>query len=361
MSAETVLVHGPLFVLLFVCSAVLTKVMIGVGIADVPNDRSSHTRPVPTSGGLAVAATFVVGTVTLYFFGDFAAFPGERLVLFVLLAGIVAAFSLYDDVRNLSVRAKIAVQLACALAFSLFVANVEVVSLPVAGAVDLGPWGHAVTVLWIVAFMNAFNFMDGINGIAGGGAMIASVFLGAIAYTGGNGFVYLACLCLAPAILGFLVFNFPRGRIFLGDTGSQFIAFVLAGLAVLGSTSDADKISIFIVPMLFFPFLYDVAVTLVYRLYNGRDVFSAHREHHYQLLNRLGLSHRAVSALYFLLVAVHGIAAVALQRADPDLRLYWFLAAIPVYACLSIALYRAAMRAGLASFAGASARRDERS
>ncbi|MFQ5958888.1 MAG: glycosyltransferase family 4 protein, partial [Alphaproteobacteria bacterium] len=278
----TVLVHGLLVVLLFACSAALTKVMIRVGIADVPNDRSSHARPVPTSGGLAVAATFTAGIVALYLVSDIAAFAGARFMPFLLLAGVVAAFALYDDVKHLPVKGKLSVQLVCALAFSIFVANVDIVTLPGAGAVALGPWGHVVTVLWIVAFMNAFNFMDGINGIAGGSALIASVFLGAIAYVSGAGFIYLSSLCLAGATLGFLVFNFPRGRIFLGDTGSQFIAFVLAGLAVMGSASETDKISIFVVPMIFFPFLYDVFVTLVYRLYNGRNVFSAHREHHYQ-------------------------------------------------------------------------------
>ncbi len=358
MTAQSPLVYGLLALVLFVCSAVLTRVMIGVGIADVPNDRSSHTRPVPTSGGLAVAITFTAGVVPLYLLGDVATLPGARFAAFIVLAGVVAAFALYDDVKDLSVKGKLSVQLVCALAFSLFVAHVEVITLPATGAVDLGPWGHLVTVLWIVAFMNAFNFMDGINGIAGGSAMIASAFLGAVAYLNGAGLIFLACLCLAAAILGFLVFNFPRGRIFLGDTGSQFIAFVLAALAVLGSTATSDKISIFVVPTIFFPFLYDVCVTLLYRLYKGRNVFAAHREHHYQLLNRLGLSQQAVSALYFLLVVGHGIAAVGLQRADPGLRIYWFLAAIPVYACLSVVLYRAAMRAGLASFAGAAGARD---
>ncbi len=109
----------------------------------------------------------------------------------------------------------------------------------------------------------------------------------------------------------------------------------------MDSTSAAKKISVFL-QMIFPSFLYDVLVTLVYRRHNGENVFSVRREHHYQLLIRLGLSHQAVSALYFLIVAVHGVAAVL------------------VYACQSIALYRAAMRAGLATVAGTSARRDER-
>ncbi|MFQ5785263.1 MAG: glycosyltransferase family 4 protein [Alphaproteobacteria bacterium] len=340
------LFDGVVVLVLFLCSAALTRVMIGVGIPDLPTARSSHDRPVPKGGGLAVAVTFGAGVVARYLWDDDPGFGPTAFAALLLLSVFVLAFAFYDDLRTLPVTGKLACQIVAALLFSLFVAKLEFVTLPGVGTVALGPWGHALTVFWLVAFMNVFNFMDGINGLAGGGAVVAGVFLGFVAQLSGAPFVYLSSLCLTGAILGFLVFNFPAGRIFLGDTGSQFIAFLLAGLAVIGATAQANKISIFVVPMLFFPFLYDVAVTLLRRLGLGRDVFAAHREHHYQLLNRLGVSQRGVSGLYVVLGLLHGVAAMTLQFADPPTRIFWFVAAAPVYALFTIVLYRASSRAG---------------
>lgn len=334
---------------LFVVSAALSRVMIAVGIADMPNPRSSHDRPVPKAGGVAVAVAFVAGLGGLAL-ADGAKAGDAPLGPFLVLAAATAAFGLIDDLRGLSARTKLAAQAALALGFSLAAAHVERITLPGLGTIGLGLWGHALTVLWIVGFMNAFNFMDGINGIAGGSAALAGVALAAIAQAAGAGLVATASLALIAATLGFLVYNFPRGRLFLGDTGSQFIAFVLAALAVMGSAKAGDKVSIFVVPMIFYPFLYDVAATLVHKLRAGRPLFAAHRDHHYQLLVRMGWSHARAAGLYFALVAAHGLAAWALQEADPATRILWMAAPLPAYMAWTAVLYRAARRARLAGF-----------
>ncbi len=333
-------------------SVALTRGMIAVGIADLPNERSSHDRPVPKAGGVAVAVAFVAGLGALALVLGGGGWPasGERLAGFLGLAAAVAGFGLLDDLFGLAARTKLVVQTALALAFSILVARIEQVTLPGLGTIALGPLGHLATVLWLVGFMNVFNFMDGINGIAGGAAVIAAVALGLIAAAAGAGLVAAASLVLIGALIGFLPFNFPRGRIFLGDTGSQFIAFALAALAVLGSAKAGDKISIFVVPMIFYPFVYDVAATLVHKLRVGRPLFAAHREHHYQLLVRMGWSHAAVAGLYFALVAAHGVAAWALQGTDPALRLAWMAAPLPGYLVWTALLYRAARRARVPGF-----------
>ncbi len=333
-----------------VVSAALTRGMIAIGIADLPNARSSHDRPVPKAGGVAVAIAFVAGLAALALGGDAGLAPEGRLAAFLGLALAVAAFGLLDDLFGLAARTKLAVQVALALAFSILVARIEQVTLPGLGTLALGPFGYLATVLWLVGFMNVFNFMDGINGIAGGAAAIAGVALGLIAADAGAGLVAAASPVLIGAVLGFLPFNFPRGRIFLGDTGSQFIAFALAALAVLGSARAGDKVSIFVVPMIFYPFVYDVAATLVRKLRVGRPLFAAHREHHYQLLVRMGWSHARAAGLYFALVAAHGVAAWALQAADPATRLAWMAAPLPAYLVWTALLYRAARRARIPGF-----------
>lgn len=331
-------------------SAALTRGMIAVGIVDLPNARSSHDRPVPKAGGVAVACAFVAGLGALALGGDGSLASGGRLAAFLGLAFSVATFGLLDDLFGLAARTKLAVQVALALAFSILVARIEQVTLPGLGRLALGPFGHLATVLWLVGFMNVFNFMDGINGIAGGAAAIAAAALGLIAAAAGAGLVAAASLVLIGAVLGFLPFNFPRGRIFLGDTGSQFIAFVFAALAVLGSARTEDKVSIFVVPMIFYPFVYDVAATLVHKLRVGRPLFAAHREHHYQLLVRMGWSHAAAAGLYCALVAAHGVAAWALQAADPAMRLAWMAAPLAAYLVWTVLLYRAARRARVPGF-----------
>ncbi len=331
-------------------SAILTRAMIAVGIADLPNARSSHDRPVPKAGGLAVAAAFAAGLGGLMLGGAAGLAPEGRLAAFLGLGVAVAAFGLADDLFGLSARVKLAAQAALALAFSALVARIELVTLPGLGAIALGPFGHLATVLWLVGFMNVFNFMDGINGIAAGSAAIAAAALGAIAFQAGTVPVAAASAVLIGALLGFLPFNFPRGRIFLGDTGSQFIAFAIAGLAVLGSAGAAQKVSIFVVPMIFYPFIYDVAATLVRKRRIGLPLFAAHREHHYQLLVRMGWTHARASGLYWALVAAHGVAAWALQAAAPATRLAWMAAPLPGYIVWTALLYRAARRARIPGF-----------
>ena len=346
MTAGAFLTHALFALFLLACSATLTGLMIRVNITDVPNRRSSHDRPTPKSGGLAVAGAFLLGIVILYVAGDNARIAEAKFIAFVGLAAFMALFALIDDLRELPPRAKLAGQLLCASLFVVLVSHMERLALPGAGVVELGVWGYLLSALWLAGFMNAYNFMDGINGIAGGSAVIAALFLAGIALHAGAPFVYLASVVLCAATAGFLVFNFPRARIFLGDTGSQFIAFVFAGLAILGS-AEGHKVSVLVVPMLFYPFLYDVTVTLVRRALAGSNVFSAHREHHYQLLVRIGWPHARVSLCYFALSALHGAAAVAMQLGPAGARLWWLLAPLPVYAVITVAVWRAAAKAGL--------------
>ncbi len=347
MTATAFLTHLLFGGALAACSAGLTLVMMRAGIADVPNERSSHVLPTPKGGGIAVAASFFLGVVALYLVSDVARLPEARFIGFIAVTFAIVVFALIDDLKALRARTKLVAQLVAAVLFALLVARI---SLPATGVVTLGIFSYVITMIWIIFFINAYNFMDGINGIAGGAALIAAAGLAVTAMAADAAFVYLACISLFGAVLGFFFFNFPRARIFLGDSGSQFLGFVFAGLAVIGSAAEPAKVSIFVVPMIFYPFLYDVTATLLFRAAGGKNIFKAHREHHYQLLVRLGAAHVAVSSLYFALIAAHGLAAFMLQAADPATRIYWLAAPLPAYLIATFVLYKKASAAGLIRF-----------
>jgi len=337
---------------IFGISALLTWGMIRFNISDIPNARSSHVRPTPKSGGVAIAAAFFAGLAGLYLLSGTVRLPGAQFVMFLITAGIMFAAALIDDLRGLRAWVKFSMQTICALLFAVFVAHIDVLAFPVIGTVAFGAMGYGITVLWIIFFMNAFNFMDGINGLAGGGALIAALFLAGIAFFSGAHFVYLTALCLFGAVLGFFMFNFPNGRIFMGDTGSQIIGFVMAGLAVIAARADIGQVSIMVVPALFGCFVFDVLVTLCYRFARGRNLGQAHREHLYQISNRLGFSHRRVSLIYFGLFVMNGVFGVLIQAAEPAARLPLLLGDILLHAPLAVMVYGAGLRGGIADLGG---------
>lgn len=335
--------------IIFMGSAALTWLMIRLNISDVPNARSSHDRPTPKSGGVAIAAAFFAGLGGLYLLSGTARLPSDQFAMFLLTSGILFAAALTDDLIGLRAIVKFSVQFVCALLFSLYVAHIDVMAFPALGMVEFGAAGHLISVLWIIFFMNAFNFMDGINGLAGGGALIAVGFLALIAFFSGAHFVYLSALCLFGAMLGFFVFNFPHGRIFMGDTGSQVTGFVLSGLALIGARGDIGQVSVMVAPALFGCFLFDVLATLAYRYFRGQRLSQAHREHLYQISNRLGFSHQRVSHIYFGLFVLNGIFAVLIQAAEPGARLPLFLGGLMINAPLAIMIYDAGLRRGIIS------------
>ena len=173
---------------------------------------------------------------------------------------------------------------------------------------------------WILFATNAMNFIDGLNGLAAGTALVASGFLAAIAASQGGWFVYFASLLLAAGIAGFLPFNFPRARIFMGDVGSQFCGFVLAVLGVAASRFDAVEMSFLLVPMLLSGVLYDVAFTLVRRALAGERLTQAHRGHLYQVAQRSGMDARAVALAHWGFAALGGLACLGFIAAPAPLK-----------------------------------------
>ena len=268
-------------------------------ILDIPNERSSHIRPTPRGGGLAIVVVVLVGWLVVL-----SLHPGSWVgadLLYVTGAALIAAVSWLDDLHSLSNRVRFgAHMLGAVLAIWAFGCWTNI-TLPIIGSLHLGLLGLMLTFLWIVGLTNAYNFMDGIDGIAGGQAVVAGLGWAMLGYLTDQPLVGLMGVLLAAASLGFLGHNWPPARIFMGDVGSAFLGFTFAVLAVAAAQRDARFA---LVGILFvWPFVFDATFTFLRRLKNGENVFAAHRSHLYQRLVIVGYSHRFVTLLYMGLAA----------------------------------------------------------
>ncbi len=311
---------------IFLCSVALTYVMAHfVRVMDVPNPRSSHTKPVPKSGGIAIVATFVIGSLIIYFLADVARIEDRYFWGYVVSAVLLAIVSFVDDVMQKTFLAKVMTQVLCVgvvLASGVIVTRL---AIPYWGEVQLGWLGYVLTFLWILGLTNTYNFMDGLDGLAAGVTVIAAGFLCAIALQQESAFVYISSYVLLAGAAGFLLFNFPPASIFMGDVGSAFLGFTFATLAVIGASLDLGHLSFYIVPMLLFHFIFDTVFTFSRRLLRGEKVYLAHRTHLYQLLNRLGYSHRVVSLFHYAVTVVQGFAAFVSIGIASEKRLFMFI------------------------------------
>lgn len=321
-----------------------TALLRRIGILDIPNARSSHERPVPRIGGIAIVLTFFVGLAGVALAGMGFAASWLEIAVFAVASLGIAGIGFLDDLGRLhSVRWKLAAQLIAAVFLVLFGVSFQRADVPVIGAVELGIWGSGLTVLWLVGITNAINFMDGLDGIVAGTCIVGFFFLGGLAFAQGAGFVYILCLLLAAGTAGFFVFNFPKASIFMGDVGSQFLGFSLGALAVFAAQHGDQGIPMLVVPLLLFHFIFDTLFTFFRRLVAGDNVSKAHRTHLYQLLNQLGMSHAAVSCFHFGVTVLQGIGAVAMVGLSEEYRYVVFLPFMVfqfVYADLVIRLAR---------------------
>lgn len=288
---------GLAFLVALVLAPALVRFAIGRNLLDVPNARSSHEVPTPRLGGLAVIA------------GVWAAAPFiSETFLFLAAATLAGLVGVLDDFVDLPFWLKAAGQ--ATVAFILLFLVPPPISL---AAGPLWPVALLFGVVWVVALVNAYNFMDGIDGIAGGTAILNALFLATLVGTTGLG----ACLAvLAAAVAGFLAWNISPARIFLGDSGSHFVGFFLGAVALytepVGEPGSpyGPYLAFLVAAAIFTPFLFDTAFTLVRRATARKNIFAAHREHVYQRITPDPASHRQVSIVYFAFSALAGIAAV---------------------------------------------------
>lgn len=332
---------------LAVISAIVVSLVIRARLMDVPNARSAHDRPTPKGGGLGVVVATLLGLCVLYVEARTARIADPYFIAVILGGAAIAAVSFADDAYDFSFTWKLLVQAVAAALPTAFGLVIERLFLPFIGEVPLGPFAIPITLFWIVFVTNAMNFVDGLNGLCSGTAAVASAFLAVIALSEGGSFVYAASLFLCAGCLGFLPFNFPRARIFLGDVGSQFIGYMLAILAVAAARFEATQVSFFIVPLLLAMPLFDVAFTLIRRAIAGEGLIHAHRGHLYQVLDRSGFPRVGVALLHWGFTAVMGLAAFRFLALSPPGKLALYLVVFAALSAYALWVAARARRAGI--------------
>jgi len=300
---------------------------------DIPNVRSLHTRPIPRGGGLGIVIVVLVGAWGLLF-SRILSTPFWEIAAFSLGGGIVAWTGWLDDIHNVPTRVRLIVQAVSSIIILIAIGYFNAIPVPIIGDIRLYSIGIPFTLIWIIGLTNAYNFMDGIDGMAGGQAVVAGLGWTIISLISGQSFVGLMGVLLAASSLGFLFHNWPPTRIFMGDVGSAFIGFTLAVLPIIAGQRNSRFM--FAGILLVWPFVFDTSFTLVRRMINKENIFEAHRSHIYQRLVIAGYSHRFVTLMYMGLAATGAILAYFLVRGSHPLDAFALLMPFMLF----IALWR---------------------
>lgn len=302
------------FVVAAVVSALLTPVArilaFRFKVVSTPGGRHVHGRVIPRLGGVAIFGAVVATLLGLYFAGVVHELfdPVQQRLGVGLLSGGVLMFGigLFDDARGARALHKLFGQVVAALFAWGFGFRMDVISLPLLGDFSMGVFSLPVTVLWIVGIINAINLIDGLDGLAAGVVFFAGVTNFVVAYLMGTTFVALIMATMAGAVLGFLFFNFNPARIFMGDSGSYFLGFVVAVCSIAGPLQKASAAVSIAVPVvaLGVPII-DTLLAMVRRLLEKRPIFSPDRGHIHHRLIDMGITHRrAVLIIYGVTVAL---------------------------------------------------------
>ena len=288
----------------------------------MPRSDRWHRNPTPTLGGVGIIVAFSGTLFALYLIKDARDLFLDR---WSIIAGIMIMFSigLYDDIKHVNPPTKLAFQILAAT-LVIFFGNytINFFRWPIANIL--------LTLLWLVGITNAFNLLDNMDGLAGGVALIASGFLSVFFYTAGYPDLLIISLALAGSISGFLIFNFPPAKIFMGDSGSMLLGFALAALAIARRTQASNIFAIVGVPILIFllPIL-DTGLVAITRILRGQSPATGGTDHTSHRLVAFGLSERQAVLVLYGIAVISGLASIGLEALDYDLS----LVLIPILIC----------------------------
>lgn len=302
------------FLVVFLSMPLFRMLAFRLKIVDFPGKRKVHRTMTPLLGGLAVYSGFLAGL-----------FINRHLVqpLLPIIAGstIIVLLGLLDDMRGLSARIRIFVQFIAALIVVMFGDRISI--LPQSFLGDL--FEVALSIIWIIGITNAYNYLDGLDGLASGSAIINFIFFGGILYLTRQSGLFMICVMMAGACLGFLPYNFKKGRkkVFLGDAGSTFLGFILASIGLVGYWAEGNMVRIAIPILILGVPIFDMVFTTVMRIahkkirtihewlkYAGKDHF-----HHHLVDLGLGMK-GSVIFIYFTTISL-GLSAVMVNRGTP--------------------------------------------
>ena len=312
------------FGIAFLVSLLLTPSLIRLArnrkVTARAHDPGKKERTVPLLGGIGIFLAFFFATALAFLLSrDKLLGSFDTHYLGLLLGGsIILGLGIYDDIRGAKAPLKLSVQAAAAAALLLCGYNVEVLTNPFGGQIQLGFWGVPLVFAWVIAVTNAFNLLDGLDGLAAGTAAIAGLIL---FFSSLEGFPFMPTIAIAlvGACLGFLRYNRYPAKIFLGDTGSLLLGFVLAAVSIQSSFKTTAGIAL-VLPLiaLLLP-LADLTIAFFRRALRGRNPFTGDRKHLHHKLVEMGFSPKEAVRLFYLLTINLGLIALVMKFAGREL------------------------------------------
>lgn len=301
------------------------KIAFKINAIDVPNDeRRVHNCPIPKMGGLAIYISFVL-VFLINIKHSIASDYGLIIGSFIIIVG-----GIIDDIKTLRPRYKLIFQVLATFCLIFSGTAIKLVTNPFYGIhpyINLGLLSIPITIVWVIGITNAFNLIDGLDGLAAGIAFISSITLMIVALINGRYETVILTTILSGAILGFIPYNFNPATIFMGDTGSQLLGFLLAAISIDGAIKSATSLVI-AVPLLALGLpIYDTLFAMIRRKANGKPIMEGDKGHlHHRLLN-LGLNQKqAVIIMYITSAMLGGLAVIAMLVSST--KAYFLLACV---------------------------------
>ena len=288
------------------------KLSIKTGAIDQPRSRGMHSEPMPRMGGIAIVAGFLsaLGISAVFMpdvrTGQFLGFVAGALI--IVITGIV------DDIRGLRPGMKLTMQIAASLVVVFSGTRVDFFVFPF--MTILNSLSIPFTLLWIVGLTNAVNFIDGLDGLAAGVTTIAAVALLILCIISGSGLAVVLAAALAGSCLGFLPRNFNPAEVIMGDTGSQFLGYVLAVSSILGVFKAYALLSVVIASFALALPIFDTVYAILRRFIAGKPIMTADRGHLHHRLIDSGYSHKQAVILLYVLSAVSSVIAIVIAIQD---------------------------------------------
>jgi len=316
------------FFMSFFLTLVFSNPLSNFQIIDYPNERSLHSTPVPRTGGLAMcSAIFIVMPIIAVVLK-----ADTSLIAILIGTLVVSAISFLDDRFTLNASIRLLVHVGVAALLLIAGYSLSVFEMP------LWPWewpvavGAGFSLLYIVWLINLYNFMDGMDGFAGGMAVIGFVTFAILGFQADETLYATLCLVIAASALGFLIFNFPPAKIFMGDVGSSTLGFLVAVFSLWASRDGIFPL--WIAVLIFSPFIVDATLTLFRRLIKGEKIWEAHRSHYYQRLVQLGWGHRRTVLWEYLLMVLCGVSAIVATKINGHLQWALLIIWVMIYSIL---------------------------
>jgi len=311
--------------IVLVIGVMMTLFFRHLSIPDASEKAPAYSRESLRTGGIAIAGAFLIGILLVHTIGEFTPIKSRYFWGFSVSLLLITSTSLYSTFRSLGIREKLGWQALAAAIVMCSGIVIDEIHVPWLGWVAGGWWEYPLTFAWILGLTNIYERMDEVDGLAASNAVIASAFFSYIAFHHESVFIYLCSVALFAASFGFLVFNWPPAKIFMGDIGSAFLGFSFAVMAIIAALYDRSHTSLLVIPLLLFHFVFDAVLTFVTRTLRANNLPDWRKLHLYELLIQLKYPHRRIILIYTAMGVSQGFGAILMTNIEGSYRILVFL------------------------------------